>query len=273
MKGVEVILVLVFLFHEGVCDTWFKGCYNQTQDVMMNYAKLDSTTLKSSVADCAQFCHLRRFPSIGVQWTGGGGHNDDSLPPVSYQGTLDNERQIATTGLMCVCIDTVVIKTNPSCDGFLDRTSSLSLPVSRLFDIWAIYSSIGPYLTNMYIGTDTGVAVLNLPVAIEIRVRRASAMNVTTESEDVGHNVDITLTIRDDGIQKSAQLSMENHTEILHRPKYTFTSPGLYNIGTPQLALQSWPPQWFNIINSLILDNSGCFSLPLTQNMRENHTS
>lgn len=51
------------------------------------------------------------------------------------------------------------------------------------------------------------------------------------DDPDVGHTLDVVWRVREDRVQHKEQLSMGNFTQILYRPKYTFTAPGLYNIG------------------------------------------
>jgi hypothetical protein len=62
---------------------------------------------------------------------------------------------------------------------FYFRNSNNGLPVGVVHTTWAIYTSVGPFLTTVTIETDDGVAIVNKPVAIEIHVTRAASKNVT----------------------------------------------------------------------------------------------
>lgn len=89
-----------------------------------------------------------------------------------------------------------------------------------------MYASKGPYLTKLVVDTDMGVAVLNQPVAIEIRARRASVMNVTAGIGFNFHNSQMFLeTSYHHSLQNMCQYSLQSNQSIVSHSEFLkFTS-------------------------------------------------
>ncbi|XP_053374214.1 polycystin-1-like [Mercenaria mercenaria] len=247
LHGIRILLLIGSCL--GFDDTWYKGCSNNDDLEQFH----DNTVFRGSiaVADCAHNCYTKRFLFAGVQlnsfseiseepaykpvhvteqnWTQDVAQSaEDWTQSTHAEETLSGELGAQST-LSCICLN-ISSESADSCSQKLQRSSQHNLPVGVAQTSWAVYASEGPFLTMLNIETDVGVAVVEKPVAIEIHVTRAAALNVTQDNLELGHQLDIRWKVRQEGTSFQESVPMRDFTHILHRPKYKFEKPGNYTI-------------------------------------------
>ncbi|XP_052791411.1 uncharacterized protein LOC128225574 [Mya arenaria] len=190
----------------GPADSWFHGCVGNLDHELLSWVT-DGSQL--DVAACSNTCM-----DNGFRW--------------SLVGQTDGRQD-----LQCSCTNITAAQY------LLHNTASCilrsGLPVGEISNgstphSWAVYRSDGPFLSSVTIATDVPLVVIDKLVAIEIHITRPTARSVSKDDSNSSHMVMVTWQVSGDIKSYHENISIMGYTEVLIRPRFTFSTVGHYTI-------------------------------------------